>query len=143
MLASANYRAAQSEKTDRISVNFSRLKAGSRRFLPIMSEWVAQRVAFGPSMRRRALPMPSALLRCTVLTSGAGMLQMHCAAPYRAISGCLSVTRERKSFWIVFLVNVGDIVENFEESLLFGEAKVVINTDLRFDVLHGLAVAAV
>ncbi len=54
--------------------------------------------------------------------------------------------RERKSFWIFlisFVETVDNFVDNFEESLLFGEAKAVIDADLRLDVLHRLPVAAV
>ncbi len=74
-----------------------------------MPEWVALRVAFGLSLPRMALPTPSALLHRSVLASGAGKLQMRCAAPYRsaacqAISGCLSVMRERRSARSAFLV---------------------------------------
>jgi hypothetical protein len=71
---------------------------------------------------------------------------MRCAAPCRAISGCSSVMRERKSFWIFlisFVETVDNFVDNFEESLLFGEAKAVIDAYLRFNVLHRLAVAAI
>ncbi len=93
-------------------------------------------------MPRSALPMPSALLHRSVLASGAGKLQIRCAAPCRAISGRASVMRCRRSFRICILVNV-ESVKNFEESLLFSEAKAVIDADLRFDVLDRLPVAAV
>jgi len=54
--------------------------------------------------------------------------------------------RDRKSFWIFlisFVETVDNCVDNFEESLLFSEAKAVIDADLRLDMLHGLPVAAV
>ncbi len=79
----------------------------------------------------RRSPRAVVLLRRTVLTSGAGKLQMRCAAPCRsaacrAISGCLSVMRERRSARSAFLVVS---VERFERSatslsrLLYEQAK--------------------
>ncbi len=67
----------------------------------------------------RRSPRAVVLLRRTVLTSGAGKLQMRCAAPYRsaacqAISGCLSVMRERRSARSAFLVVSVESIENLE-----------------------------
>ncbi len=113
-----------------------------------MSEWVVLRVAFGPSKPHHALLASLGLLHRSVLASGAGKLQMRCAAPCRsaacrAISGCLSVMRERRSARSAFLVVSVERFENCEQSFLFGEAKALIDADLRLNVLHRLPVAAV
>ena len=49
----------------------------------------------------------------------------------------------RNSALIAFLVAGVERFKNCEKSFLFGEAKAVINADLRPDVLRGLAVAAI
>ncbi len=86
-------------------MNLSQLTAGSRRFFAVMSEWVAQRVAFGRSMPRHALRSVLVLLHRTVLASGAGKLQMRCAATCRSTRGRSSVMRERRSALNAFLVD--------------------------------------
>ncbi len=50
--------------------------------------------------------------------------------------------RWRSSARMAFLV-AGESVESCEQCLLFGEAKAVIDADLRLDMLHRLAVAAI
>ncbi len=60
-------RTAKFTKTEIVSVNLSRLMAGSRRFFAGMPEWVAQRVAFGPLMPRHALRAGLVLLHRSVL----------------------------------------------------------------------------
>ena len=131
--------------------SFESLWTGEHSHIPTsrLTPWPAgEELPRGRRSPKLALRSVLVLLHRTVLTSGAGKLQMRCAAPYRsaacqAISGCLSVMRERRSARSAFLVVSVESVENFEESLLLAEVEAFIDANLRLNVLYGLAVPAV